>query len=55
MKMNIDYDAIHRAARRERTIAINQFLFAPIVALVRRLTRPEPRKPAAAFPVARSC
>ena len=53
--MNIDYDAIHAAARRERALAINRFVFAPIAALVRRLTRPEPRKPAAAFHVARSC
>ena len=53
--MNIDYDAIHAAARRERTLAINRFVFAPIAALVRRLTRPEPRKPAAVFPIVRGC
>ena len=53
--MNIDYDAIHAAARRERALAMNRYLFAPVVALLRRLTRPEPRKSAAAFPIARSC
>ena len=53
--MNIDYDAIHAAARRERNLAMQQYVFAPIAALIRRLARPEPRKPAAVFPIARGC
>ena len=47
--MNIDYDAIHAEARRLRTEAVNRHLIAPLAALVGRLFRTEPRKPANVF------
>jgi len=56
--MNIDYDKIHAAARRERALAIHRLVFAAaaaVAALFRRVAWPEPRKRAAAFPIARSC
>jgi hypothetical protein len=41
--MNIDYAAIHAAARRERTDAINRLIFAPILAFFRKPQKTELR------------
>jgi hypothetical protein len=53
--MNIDHLAIYAAARRDRALAINQYLFAPVAALFRRLARPAPRRTSTTFPAARGC
>ena len=53
--MFIGYNTIHAAARRERALAMDRLIFAPIAAFFRRLVRGEARKPSAAFPAIRSC
>jgi hypothetical protein len=53
--MNIDFDRFRAAAHHERTVAMERYLFAPIAALLRRLAKPEPRKPSAVFHSIRGC
>jgi hypothetical protein len=50
--MNIDIARIHAAARRDRALAMNRLVFAPLLALFRRPARPAPRKAAPAVPAA---
>lgn len=50
--MRPDLQKIHAAARRERALAMNRLIFAPIAAFFRRLQKPRRRNVTSAFPAA---